>query len=140
MHFWTESGFGYPIINSNNKSEILEFISEHWKDYDASFDQDEFDALIQRGELDEIEEYIDEPVSWLIADVINDTEGLTVFNGFSASEETGEYLGIDPCYSWTMTEADKVLTKQRATELLKKYGEMLGVLDEPLYFEIEYIG
>ena len=39
-----------------------------------------------------------------------------------------------------MNEKDGELTSEKAGEILKKYGEILGIDEEPEYFYLEYFG
>lgn len=142
MHFWSESGFGYVLFNETNIDNVLDFVAKYFTDFIDEDDQNRFNEVIKAGNLREIEDFLGEPISWMIADTINEIENLTVIKGFRDNGELDgpEHIGVDPCYPWTLNANDKALTQDRAIEILKKYGEILGISEEPDYFEIEYIG
>ena len=142
MRSWTENGFGMPLFSGYNDGMVYGFLKEHSPELVPT--EEELQEALDSG--DDIcyilWDYIGEPVSWHIANIINKLEGTTVFKGYAPCGDTNqeEMIGIEPAYSWTMNDVDRSLTKGRAMELLNKYGRLLGIQEIPEYFRAEYCG
>ena len=135
---WTAYGFGYEIWTKDHFNKVIEFIIE----------RDNYKGTEMESELRKCEDswdvygLLDEFASQRVAEIINKAEGLTVVRGYAPCGDTDqeEMLGIEPCYPWTMTKKDKQLTREQAYDLLVKYGKLLGIAEEPDYFDASYCG
>ena len=132
MRSWSEYGYGYRLYNGDNFNRILKFVE--------GFDESDSTSY-EVADFDELEDELGEPVSWAIAKIINIKEGITAFAGYASCGDTDqeEMLGIAPAYSWTFNESDPK-TEEQAKNILKKYAAILGITEEPDYFEAEYFG
>lgn len=142
MRSWTEDGFGMRLFDGDNGKEVYGFVKEYSPELLPT--EEELQAALDSG--DDIcyilWDYIGEPVSWHIANIINKLEGTTVFKGYAPCGDTDqeEMIGIEPLYPWQINEVDRALTKDKAMELLNKYGRLLGIQEIPEYFNAEYCG
>ena len=91
--------------------------------------EDEFD----------LQEYTDDPVVWVVADIINKKEGADILRGYRSDADTEQeaMLGLEPCYPWHMS---KITTQEETDEVLNKYAKQLGITAKPDYFTAEYWG
>lgn len=131
MRSWTEDGYGYELYNGKNFDKVKEFIVQN-----SEFTYED----IEEAENDyEIEDIIDCPVPWKVADIINELEGFNLFKGYRDDGDTGQkaMIGIEPKYPWMYK---KPITREEADGILAKYAEMLGITDKPDYFEAQYFG
>lgn len=131
MRSWTEDGYGYELYNGKNFDKVKEFIVQN-----SEFTYED----IEEAENDyEIEDIIDYPVPWKIADIINELEGFNLFKGYRDDGDTGQepMIGIEPLYPWMYK---KPITREEIDEIFAKYAEMLGITDKPDYFEAHYFG
>lgn len=138
MRIWTEDGYGFKLFNGNNWNEIIKFIISH---NNGKYDLSKLDLkeIMESQDEWELENYLGEPVSWAIAQFINDAENIDYFKGYSSCGDTDqeEMIGIEPVYPWSMKEP---FTKEDADKLLRMYGEELGIKAKPYYFEAIYFG
>ena len=137
-HHWTEEGYGFPLWNTDNMQNIKDFIIKH-DDLMGDEAKAEFKCLTDPYD---VEDFIGEPVSHLVADIINKLEGVSFFAGYACDGDTDqdEMIGIAPAYPWDFSPTEYTLTCADAHKLLKKYGEELGITDAPDFFEAEYCG
>ena len=142
---WSEVGYGYPLWNDHNTKTICRYIADYAADRLLAEDAVTLKRFAD-GEIElemyEIEEICDESVSWLIAGLMNEDAGTTIFRGYCACGDTDqeEYIGAEPCYPWTMNEVDKSLTSGDIIEILSEWSEKLGIDEAPDYFEAFYCG
>lgn len=135
---WSEPGYGYQLFNGKNDRQILQFIRQH-ADRKIS-DQDAGDLISNNAS------YLDiygEDACVMIAGIIDSIEGYTVFRGYIECGNTDqeEMIGVEPVYPWHFfKEKDIVLTEQKAHSILKKYANILGITEEPHYFDAHYAG
>lgn len=137
-HQWTDQGYGFPLWNTDNTQNIKDFIIKH---DDAMDDETKAEFKCLTDPYD-IEEFIGEPVSYLIARIINKLEHVSFFVGYDACGDTDqdEMIGIAPAYPWEFSHAECAITCSMAHSMLKKYGKELGVTEGPDFFEAEYCG
>lgn len=142
MKTWTEEGFGMLLFTEHNEDKVCEFIKKYNPELLPT--EDELKSALESGEEigDILQDSLGEPVSWHVANIINDLEGTTVFKGYASCGDTNqeEMIGIEPFYPWTGNEVDRALTKDTATAILNKYARILGIKEEPEYFVAEYFG
>lgn len=138
MRSWTEYGYGFALWNDNNFDKIKKFIVNHLDILNISNDLSK-DILECDDDENELEDILEEPVSWAIATIINELEDTNVFTGYQSCGDTGqeEMIGIAPMYSWNI---ERVWSKQTTDNVLNKYAMELGIKEEPDYFEAEYFG
>lgn len=132
MRSWTEDGFGFKLYDDFDK--VKKFVIENGK-YD-----DEAKAEMYKCEDEyDLAEYTDDPIPWVVAGIINDKEGQYMVKGYQSNGDTNQeaMLGIEPVYPWA---PQKFKDRDEATAFLKKYAEVLGINEEPDYFEAEYYG
>ncbi len=129
---WTEEGYGFAL--NGNTAKIAEFLIAN-----GDYDEDTQEEMRECEDFIELEEYIEDPIPWAIANIINKIEGAELVKGYRSCGDTNqeEMLGIEPLYPWQM---EKPLTKDEADALLKKYAGLLGITQEPDYFTAEYFG
>lgn len=140
MQHWTEEGFGFPLNTVDNDEAIFTFINAYGKEH---YSWEEFREVKEDAEYgDALWEFFGEPVSYIVADIINDLEGLTVVKGYAPCGDTDqeEMIGIEPCFPWTINEKDRQLTREKAEAILEKYAGMLLIDEHPDYFEAQYFG
>lgn len=132
---YTKYGFGFDkIYHENNFKEIKIFVLDS-----LIGKKDELVEKIHMSQNpNELAEALGEDVSTLIATVINERENITLFEGFPANGDYPEALGMVPLFPWQLTNEDKAVTVAKATDILNKYREKLGIPDEPDYFVQEY--
>lgn len=137
---WTEPGYGYKLYQNNNLEKIKQFIVDNWDILEESRPIKEI--VMECNDETEIEQLLDSPTSYTIAEIINELENTTIFSGYQSCGDTNqdEMLGIRPTYPWFMNGMDKLRTRTDYMKLLKKYGDILGVTEEADYFEAEYCG
>ena len=143
MKSWTECGFGYPLYNGKNYADIGNFLAANLKDEVSEDDLKFLADIANSGDPEwDLEDVTECPVSWKLAEIINEKEGLTVFKGYQHDGDTDqeEYIGIEPCYPWQMNEKDKSLSEKEFLDILSRYATLLGITEKPDYFEAEYFG
>ena len=133
MKSWTEYGFGYPLFNDSNEGKIREFLAVNIPELSKQ--------ILKADYIENVMDILDMDISCEIAEIINRLEGKNLFYGYPNCGDTDqeEMLGISPAYPWQLKPED-MITKEEATSLLKKYADILGITDEPDYFEAEYFG
>ena len=138
MKNWSESGYGYELLNDDNWKNIVDFILQNTT---QDFTDEQKQEMYECEDEFYLEDIIDNPVAWSIADYINKAEGMTIFRGYQSCADTDQetMIGIEPCYPWGLT-ANDMITQNEADGLLAKYAEILGITDAPNYFEAEYFG
>ncbi len=135
---WSETGYGYQLFNGKNDKQILQFIR---KNSDREISEQEAEDLINDNAS-----YLaiyGEDACAMIARIIDSVEGYTVFKGYIECGNTDqeEMIGIEPVYPWHLfTEKDMALTEQKAYSILKKYANILGITEQPDYFDAYYAG
>ena len=138
---WSSQGFGFKLFNGQNDRHILEFIRSHIDDkaYAEISDKDAEDLINCEVEYFEI---FNEYASEIVAGIINRLEGYTVFAGYPPCCDTDqeEMLGVWPDFPWRMEGRNKDLSVFQAASILRKYANMLGIKDEPDYFDAYYCG
>jgi hypothetical protein len=138
MQSWTEEGYGYQLFVAGNFDKVKQFIIDNDT---KKYTTEELEYINECDEEWELEELIDDPVPWRVADIINGLEeyDYALFKGYQSCGDTDQecMLGIAPRYPWN---ADETITKEKADELLNKYAEILGINMEPEYFEARYFG
>ena len=142
MICWSEEGYGFELFNGSNCKTIIEFIIQANHE---NFTQDEVEELRELAKTDDIQgldDFLDAPVSWVVADAINEIEQFSLIKGYQSSEkdDTGQYIGIDPRYPWSLSDAERKLTKSDCDDLLDKYAKMLGISCAPDFFILHYSG
>ncbi len=137
-HCWTENGYGFELWNGKNLQDVKNFILK----YDDTMDEETRTEFMGLPEEYDVEEFIGEPVSYLIARIINKLEHVSFFVGYDACGDTDqdEMIGIAPAYPWEFSHAECAITCSMAHSMLKKYGKELGVTEGPDFFEAEYCG
>lgn len=131
----SEEGFGFSLKGTNLRS-IIDFIIKKTPIPDN--DAPGLEALADAGDIHSLEELFDAPVSWVVADLINEAEELTLIKGYRDNGHSGEYVGIDPRFVWFMTERDKAITKADAERILRKYYDAFGGKGAIGYFDIYF--
>ena len=143
MKSWTEEGYGFSLYNGKNLENIKSFIIDNCKfrlDFSYSFNNEEIEAIKAAEDLEDIREITSDPTSWIVAAIINDKEFTwSAVMGYDSCGDTDqdEMIGIAPIYPWN---PNQTITKEKATEVLEKYAKILGIEEEPDYFEAEYYG
>ena len=151
MKSWSEVGFGFPLWNKDNNEKIKNFILDNLElIYDEKNDADETRKRFKEFSEEEDEdnygiEYLmfdilDEFASETIARIIEKKEGEKFFiRGFQpcGDTDTEEHLGVEPIYAWSIKEP---VTKEEVIEMLNKYANILGITEEPDFFDLEYFG
>lgn len=136
--------FGYHLYNPNkdNVKRVVDFVltrSINGSIDDIFVSEEDFETLKRLADdklTDSINEVFGEPMSWAVADLINESEGITLFAGVQ-SNKNREYIGIDPRFPWFLTDNDKALSFEQCRRLLEKYAKTLGIDDEPHYYSVE---
>lgn len=142
MRSWTEEGFGMLLFTEHNEDKVYEFLKKYNPELLPTEDELQ-EALDDGGEICYILwEFIGEPASWHVANIINELEGTTIFKGYAPCSDTDqeEMIGVEPGYPWTMNDVDRSLTKVKIMEILNKYARILGIKEVPEYFTAEYCG
>lgn len=143
MKSWSEYGYGFPLFNGKNIEHVVQFIISNGE---YQYSEDELKELLEICEAHDegsLWDFFDEPVSWLVAKIINEKEGMAIVRGYGSCGDTDqeEYLGVEPCYPWQMGKGYRKLKSENdAAALLTEYMEKLGVDGEPDYFEARYLG
>ena len=134
---WSEQGYGFKLFNGKNDMQVLQFIRSNSRHKIS--DQDAKDLINVEASYDDI---YGESACVLIAGIINEQEGYTVFTGYPECGNTDqeEMIGVYLSYPWNLTEKDWTLTKEKARMILKKYANILGIKEEPKYFDAYYAG
>ena len=146
MRSWTDEGFGMLLFTGHNEDKVLGFLKQH--NPELFHNEEELKMLLEDGKTSSYTSYtmwdfFGEPASWLVANTINKLEGTTIFRGYAPCSDTDqeEMIGIEPGFPWTMNRVDLSLsTRLKATEMLRKYAEILGIDEEPEYFIADYFG
>ena len=147
MKSWTEEGYGYRLETGSNMKNIVDFIVDNTRElqkntkngYVFNFSEEDIKNMYNCEGLFDLAEYTDDPVPWVIADIINNIEGTELlFKGYQDDAGTDQeaMLGIAPVYPWYTPR----YTKEKCDELLKKYADILGITEKPDFFEAEYYG
>ena len=141
---WSEVGYGYPLWNRHNTQTVCRVLAERASDRLEADDLAELMRAVN-GEIEldvDLEDIYGMPVSCVIAGLVNQEAGTTIFVGYGACGDTDqeEYIGVGVCYPWTMNDADRSLTKEKANEILVRWGELLDIDEAPDYFEAYYCG
>ena len=146
MQSWTELGYGIPLNCGDNIEAIKKFICENTRS-DSENPRlrltDEVKTAIMA--CNDTEAIYDAAYNWassIVADIINDKEGTTLFRGYGSCGDTDqeEMIGAEPLYPWMMNEKDMTLTEERVDEILVKYAGILGIDEEPYSFNAAYYG
>lgn len=143
MRIWSEYGYGFPLFDNDNYMQVIQFILQNGNTQYSRSEISNLREIVKEKDEFLLEDFFDEPVSWVVASIINDLEGTTVFCGFRACADTyqEEYLGIEPKYPWALNSNDlKFTSLYDAKQLLEKYAKTLGVKTEPNHFEAGYCG
>lgn len=133
----TEYGYGYKLENENNLENIKEFLIKNRDNViknGSPLSDGEIVAISDAKDLEGIHAITDDPVVWIIANIINKLEGRNDFKGYPAGEDSDDTIGIEPSYPWQ----SKSCTREECDALLKKYADELGITEEPGYFDVEY--
>lgn len=140
MQGWSESGYGYALFNGKNDKKVVDFIAKS-QGYDDE-ERDRLSNMDDREAVEEIEEMTGDFCEESVAKFINEQEGISCMCWYMscAETETEPHIGICTSYPWKFNEKDRELTAEKADEILKKYGEMLGIDEDPEYFDLEYFG
>ena len=152
MYNWTENGYGYRLFNKDNAADVVRFVytagrlfGEREKLFTDNFLSDILPKVLKECENDPssiLWEYIDEPISYLVARLINRLEGVTVFKGYAPCGDTDqeEMIGAYPAFPWEMTQKDKSISMGDVDMILEKYAKILNIQESPDYFEASYVG
>lgn len=135
MRSWSEQGYGYPLFNGKNFRRVVDFIIEN--DEKNYTDEEAREMRDCEDEFD-LEEYIDDPVSWKVAEIINRLENTSVFQGYQPCGDTDveSHIGVGLIYPWS----DERMSKEKANGILMKYAGVFGIEEAPDYFDLEYFG
>lgn len=144
MKSWTEYGYGYKLFTGDNIGKIRDFLVGNVELLSVQSLTEEDIEDIRSAEDDEeleekLEEYFDDPIPYVVAGIIQAKEGASCgIKGFRADSDTDQeaMLGIEPSYPW-QTE---YRSKEECDEVLKRYAELLGITEEPDFFDAEYYG
>lgn len=134
---YSEEGFGVKLFK-NNFSKVIDFIISKYDPETEAAEIAEIQRLALSNDVEALNELFDEPVSWLVADAINETEGITIMCGYRDNGHDGQYIGIDQRWPWTLSEKDKSLTRKECEEIFLKYSKLLGTSESPSFFTIHY--
>ncbi len=151
---WSCRGYGYPLFGDFEK--IKEFVIKHKALVRLSlYNYDDEDEAACNGDEDKLldltirkcndeydfEEATDARLTEIVAAIINELEGINIVCGYESCGDTDQaaMIGISPFYPWDLKPGDAI-TKDKATEILKKYAVELGITEEPDYFEASYCG
>lgn len=134
---WSEQGYGFQLFNGKNDRQVLDFIRSNSKCKISDIDAE--DLLSGDASYMDI---CDNSASVIIAGIINSREKYSVFVGYIECGNTGqeEMIGVCPGYPWLMNRRDKELTLEKADSILKKYADILGITEEPEFFDAYYAG
>ena len=133
---YTKYGFGFDqLYNKNNFHQIRNFVTDSLKENNHLALAEKIEKVINPKDIEEI---LNEDASWYIASEINKRENITLCEGFQASSVNPEAIGIVPLFPWQLREKDSEISFEKATEILKKYGKILGIKEEPDYFVQQY--
>lgn len=131
--------FGFKLFNLNNVSTVIDFVVSNGKCLGfLGLNEEEVEQireLAKTREFEAIKDLIGEPVSWAVADIINDIEAISLITGLETNGN--ELIGIDPRYAWALSENDAAifLSYEGSVALLNKYAELLGITDNPTFIE-----
>ena len=142
MKSWTEPGYGFRLYTGDNLGKIREFIMGNigcLKNPPVVITNELFKYIYEAEDEAELEDALDYPVPWMVAEIIRAKEGQTCgVKGYRSDGDTDQeaMLGIEPSYPWQ--------TEYRSQEdcdlLLATYAEQLGITEKPDYFDAEYYG
>lgn len=134
---WTEPGYGFKLFNGSNLETVKNFILSNISRLQPSSSRSVND-FINAKTTDVAEEALDYPLSWAVAEIINDLEATNMFKGYKESDDTDQpaMLGIEPLYPWQTVQ----FSQPECDTLLKKYGERLGISETPDFFSAAYYG
>lgn len=133
------NGYGFKLLNERNIKKVVEFVIER-NDFLMLSDEEvaEVREFAAKGDKVGVNETIGMPISWAVAEIINRTEGITLFCGVRPGEiGTTEYIGIDQRFPWFLNENDRKYHLEDCNALFAKYAELLGIDDMPEYFPCE---
>ena len=132
---WTEDGFGFSLNNTNLR-KIIDFITTNLPASES--DVSALRGLADAGDICALDALFDAPVSWVVADLINKSEGITLVKGYRDNGYMGQHVGIDPRFVWFMTDKDKEITQPAAEEILRKYFNLFDGKGAIGYFTIYF--
>ncbi len=144
MKSWTEPGYGFRLFNETNLGKIRDFLIGNVGLFSVQSLTEEEIEDIRSAEDDEelwekLEKCFDDTIPYVVAEIIQAKEGASWgIKGFQADGDTDQeaMLGIEPSYPW-QTE---YRSKEECDEMLKRYAELLGITEEPDFFDAEYYG
>lgn len=137
MKSWTEPGYGFKLYNGRNLGRIKDFLVENQDVYKKKpFTEGELEAIRDAEDEYDLADYFDDPIPWVVAEIIRYKEGVTDIKGYQDDGDTDQeaMLGIEPSYPWHT----KYRTKEECNAVLKKYADILGITEEPDFFRAEY--
>ena len=146
MQSWTEYGYGFPLNSGDNIEAIKKFICENSSieglPPEYQIPEDMKAGIMECDETYWIYVLLKVYTSSIVAAIINDKEGTTLFRGYGSCGDTDqeEMIGAEPLYPWMMNEKDMTLTEERVDEILVKYAGILGIDEEPYSFNAAYYG
>lgn len=140
MKSQTEPGYGFELFNGKNLNKIKDFLIQNQEVYakEPLADEDIEDIRDAEDEFD-LADYFDDPVPWVVAQIIRAKEGECCgIKGYQSDGDTDQeaMLGIGPSYPWQT----QYRTKEECDALLKRYADILGIDEEPDFFDAEYYG
>ena len=137
---WTESGFGYELLNSSNLPNVREFIAKNGGR--IGLGAEILEAAAESEDEEELNGCLKDSIPLTVALIINDMEGFNLFSGFDGNKETGAtpHIGVSPALPWQFSVRENVITEARAVQILQKYAKVLGVKEEPDDFVLHYFG
>lgn len=132
------SMFGFKLF-ANNTSKVVEFITSN-SGARLGLRDEEISKLIELAEnsdIHAIRSIIGEPLSWAVADIINEKEHTHLFVGSSSIDN--ELIGIEESYLWNLTDDDIRIGRSFKTceQLLTKYADELGIISRPEIIDYE---
>lgn len=135
MRGWSEEGYGYPLFTADNFQKVVDFIIEN---DDRKYTPEKISLMKECEDEFDLEEYIDDPVCWRVAQIINRLEGISCFRGYLSCGDTNVdcHIGFGTVWPWQ----EERITKEKADEILEKYAEILGINEAPDTFDLEYYG
>lgn len=136
MNGSSREGFGFDLENGNNRKAIFEFLLRR-----GLIEEEKRDDFME--DLADIEwEFTEDRLSEVVAAAMNEETGYACFSGYASCSDcdTEMAVGYEVSYPWLMTPKDKAASREEIAEVLKKYGEELGITEEPDFFTKEYWG
>ncbi|MBQ7673230.1 MAG: hypothetical protein IJT36_01700 [Alphaproteobacteria bacterium] len=136
MEYWSEEGYGFPLFNEDNFDKVVDFIVKY-ENYNETKTTD-----IKECKKDwELNEVIGEPVSCVVANIINRIEEVSLLAGYDCCGETKQeqMIGVVKFFPWQINK-NQLINLQETNEILNKYAKVLGIKKEPDYFTAKYFG